>query len=114
HYRYHCTRLLEPVDGAVAKSLEVRAGKATCEAKVASPGSYVLRLRDPKTGSLTTHAFYVGYGAWEDSVSRENPEKLQLVIQRAGGPGKMSEAMRRLDLAGAIEAAGREPDRGER
>src|SRR5207248_10216050 len=75
-YRYHSTRLLERVEGEKAQSIAIQAGKGECQVKAPSAGPYVLRLRDTRTGSVTTHSFYAGYGAWEDNISRENPEKL--------------------------------------
>lgn len=78
HYVYHSTRLLEPIHQK--RTIEITNGKGSIDVQADSFGSYVLCLRDPKTGGMTSLSFYAGQGAWEDNISRENPEKLELLV----------------------------------
>jgi uncharacterized protein YfaS (alpha-2-macroglobulin family) len=108
HYRYETTRLLEPVGGdtaAGAANVLIAAGRGTFTATCPAGGSYVLRVRDETTGVVTSVPFYAGHGAWEDDVSRENPEQLEVVLLPPGGPEAVLGALGQLDFAGAAALA---------
>ncbi|HEY2585887.1 MAG TPA: MG2 domain-containing protein [Tepidisphaeraceae bacterium] len=93
-YVYHSTRLLDAVGEPL--KVNVGGGKATFDLRPTAFGSYVLRVRDPKTGGMTSIAFYAGQGAWEDNISRENPEKLELLVQRLPDAAAIAAAMKHL------------------
>jgi uncharacterized protein YfaS (alpha-2-macroglobulin family) len=102
-YVYHSTRLLEPAGDPL--TVKVTAGKATFDLRPTAFGSYVLRVRDPKTGGMTSVGFYAGQGAWEDNISRENPEKLELLVQPLPRASELGEAMRELRAGLRSQAA---------
>lgn len=93
-YVYHSTRLLDPLGEKLA--VKVTAGKGTFEVRPTAFGSYVLRVRDPKTGGMTSVGFYAGQGAWEDNISRENPERLELIVQPLPSANELGAATREL------------------
>ncbi len=77
-YHYDSTRILEKASSSYA-ILEQEKGHF--EIIPPSEGSYVIAIKDSQTGSFTSHGFYVSSeNGWEDSVSRENPEQLQIEI----------------------------------
>ena len=59
---------------------------------------------------MTTLGFYASDGSWDDNISRENPEKLELVVLPAPKPVKgeplprLFESLGRLDWQGAAAA----------
>lgn len=80
-YRYESHRKLEPITGVAGKSASIEEGKGQVFVKVKSAGSYVLRLADGDGQVLVSRSFYASNGgAWDDSISRENPERLELVV----------------------------------
>lgn len=78
-YVYHSTRLLEPIQPK--RAIKISSGKGSIDVTADNFGSYVLCVRDPKTGGMTSLSFFAGQGDWEDNISRENPEKLELLVQ---------------------------------
>ncbi|HEX4797289.1 MAG TPA: MG2 domain-containing protein [Humisphaera sp.] len=88
HYRYQSTRVLEAVD-AEPRHIAIHAGAGEGSFTLPSSGSFVLVLRDPATGGMTSHRISAYFGSWEDNISRENPEHLQVILQH---PGQQSEA----------------------
>jgi uncharacterized protein YfaS (alpha-2-macroglobulin family) len=103
HYVYHATRLLEPVRQKGV--IKVAGGKGTLDVTPGGFGSYVLCLRDPKTGGTTSLGFYSGQGAWEDNISRENPEKLELLVQPLPRADQFRRAVSQLGAGFRSEAA---------
>ncbi|HXE55220.1 MAG TPA: MG2 domain-containing protein, partial [Tepidisphaeraceae bacterium] len=101
-YVYHSTRLLEPVQKKIA--VKISAGKGTLDLMPDGYGSYVLCLRDARTGAMTSLAFYSGQGAWEDNISRENPEKLQLIVRPLPHVAGLMRAISNFDEPAAIGA----------
>lgn len=101
-YVYHSTRLLEPVQ----RDLKVRVagGKGSIEVRPPTSGAYVLRVNDPATGGVTSIAFYAGDGAWQDNVSRENPERLELVVRKASPAPAIWQALKARNVSGAVGA----------
>jgi uncharacterized protein YfaS (alpha-2-macroglobulin family) len=82
-YRYESTRVLDPVksDGALVVPVRVTGGRGVCTLTLPASGSYVLRVKDPATGAMTSLVFYVSDGSpWDDSISREHPERLEVVL----------------------------------
>ena len=102
-YVYHSTRLLEPI--GKEQSVRLTNGKGTCDLQPPDFGQYVLRVLDPASGCMTSLTFYSGRGAWEDNISRENPEKLELLVRPLPQTGALARAIRALDGPGAIAAA---------
>jgi uncharacterized protein YfaS (alpha-2-macroglobulin family) len=102
-YVYHSTRLLDPV--GEKQSVKLVAGKGMFDLRPTAFGSYVLRVRDPKTGGLASIGFYAGQGAWEDNISRENPEKLELLVQPLPQGARVAEALKKIGSGLQTEAA---------
>lgn len=102
HYVYHATRLLEAVQQK--RTITIFGGKGSIDANVGDFGSYVLCVGDPKTGGMTSISFYAGEGAWEDNISRENPQKLELLVQPISQAAQMADAMRALAAGLKAEA----------
>lgn len=103
HYVYHSTRLLEPVQKKVA--VKISAGKGTLDVMPDGYGSYVLCVREGRTGAMTSLAFYSGQGAWEDNISRENPEKLELIARPLPHITQLVRSIWDFDGSAAISAA---------
>ena len=101
-YVYHSTRLLEPVRRNIA--VKIAAGKSTLDVPGDGYGSFVLRVRDSKTGGMSSLGFFSGQSAWEDSISRENPEKLELIVRPLPRFDGLIDAVRRLDGTAAFNA----------
>ena len=112
-YRYESTRVLNAADDAEAPSpLRVVSGRGSASLKVPTNGSYVLRLRDRRTGAMTSHAFYVSDGSpWDDNISRERPERLQIAILPVEGeaPAEQSDAPDTLRIGRRAQALVRSP-----
>jgi hypothetical protein len=102
HYVYHSTRLLEAVQPKI--SVTVAGGKGSLDIQPPSFGSYVLSIRNPQTGGMTSLAFYAGGGAWDDNISRENPERLELLVQPLPSTYGIEQALNQLDVPGLIQA----------
>ena len=80
-YHYVSTRLLEPADKNAATAIVAHRGRGMCQVTPPSNGSYVCLFRDTLTGCVASHAFHVSDGSfWEDNISREHPERLELVV----------------------------------
>jgi uncharacterized protein YfaS (alpha-2-macroglobulin family) len=79
-YFYDSHRVLE----RVAKSdrhIKTTAGRAKVEVIPPASGPYILRIRDTQTGGITSLRFFASDGSpWQDNISREHPEKLEIVI----------------------------------
>jgi uncharacterized protein YfaS (alpha-2-macroglobulin family) len=85
-YRYESHRLLEPVKGDLAARVTTRQGRAELTLTPPSAGNYVVSVRDRGTGAMTNLSFLASDGgAWDDNVSREHPEHLDLVVLPPGG-----------------------------
>ena len=54
-------------------------------------------MRDLKTHAVTSLAFEAGYGAWEDNISRQNPERLELIVQALPEGNLLDQAMDAID-----------------
>jgi uncharacterized protein YfaS (alpha-2-macroglobulin family) len=102
HYVYHSTRLLEPTREKIA--VHVSGGKATLDVQPSGMGAYVLRVRDPQTGGMASILFYSGRGVWEDNISRENPEKLELIVRPMPQADALLRSIRNLDATGTMTA----------
>jgi uncharacterized protein YfaS (alpha-2-macroglobulin family) len=101
-YVYHSTRVLEPVGKDLGVSLSE--GKGTAEVQAPASGSYVLRVLDEKSGAVTSLEFFAGDGAWQDSFSWENPERLELVVQKGTSGGDVMNAVKEGNWRGAVTA----------
>ena len=85
-YVYHSTRLLQSTNQKF--SIAITGGKGVLELPPLEPGSYILRASDVDNQNMTSLAFYAGTGSWEDNISRENPEKLELLISSSSNSTK--------------------------
>ena len=86
HYHYISTRLLEPVDN---NPVQISADDKTITLIPPTAGNYALVIRDPKSGAWTTLPIYATADqgtAWSDSISRENPERLEITLSSNIGP----------------------------
>ena len=84
-YHYNSSRKLEPIGEASKAIITAGGGTYTCNPPVS--GNYVIRIESSETGCATSHSFLASSGAWEDNVSREHPEQLEiLVTQPPMGP----------------------------
>ncbi|MDB5320668.1 MAG: alpha-2-macroglobulin domain protein, partial [Phycisphaerales bacterium] len=80
-YRYESHRVLEPVSDAAPREVRVRYGRGKIAVTPPSSGAYVLRVYDGRRGGMTTVQFYASNGGgWEDNVSREHPEKVEVIV----------------------------------
>ena len=84
-YRYISSRKLDPIGDA--SNAAITAGVGICAFNPPVSGNYVIRIESSETGCVTSLSFIVSSGAWEDNVSREHPEQLEiLVTQPPMGP----------------------------
>ncbi|HEX5243983.1 MAG TPA: MG2 domain-containing protein, partial [Tepidisphaeraceae bacterium] len=83
-YHYHSTRVLEPV-GPQDQAVEIRDGHASISIPSVDAGTYVLCAVDRATGETVSLRIPVFFGAWEDTISRENPERLEVHVK----PGRI-------------------------
>ena len=79
-YHYNSTRKLEKVGKASHAIIAAGCGNFTATARLS--GNYVIAIESSETGCTTSQSFLVSNGAWEDNVSREHPEQLELVIAK--------------------------------
>jgi hypothetical protein len=87
-YRYDSHRLLEPVEGT-RTTVRTTGGRGAFAVTTPTGGSYVLRVHDAATGATTSASFYASNGSgWDDNVSREHPERLEVVILQDGPSGE--------------------------
>jgi len=101
-YVYHSVRLLEPV--AQNLNLTIHGEKSVLTIPSPGAGAYVLKLNDRKSSAMTSFSFFAGDGAWDDNVSRENPERLELIVQKTSTRGEVVRSLRAFDLRGTINA----------
>ena len=85
-YRYHSTRVLEPV-GPKDQAVEIHAGHGEISIPAVDAGTYVLRAVDRATGETVSLRIPVYFGAWEDTISRDNPERLEVHVK----PGRVGQ-----------------------
>ncbi|HVT80624.1 MAG TPA: MG2 domain-containing protein, partial [Phycisphaerae bacterium] len=79
-YGYTSTRLLEEEPTAAAR-LDVPPTGATFTWRPSAPGTYVLQFSDPATHQITTLRCTASEnGGWSDSISRDNPEQLNVQL----------------------------------
>lgn len=97
-YRYESTRVLEPVEDAKSVSLNISDARGVCTVTPPDAGSYVLRVHDANTDLIASVAFYAGDGAWDDQISRENPESLEVVLLPPGGQEAFASAIGKRDV----------------
>lgn len=80
-YRYAAKRKLDAVEGQEGR-IEVRGGRGLLRVKVPAPGSYVLQVgpegQEQAISTVAVNA--LGDSGWNDNISRENPERLQLSL----------------------------------
>ena len=77
-YRYQSTRKLEPVGDP--QGAKATAGRGRVEVTPPQGGHYVLVVRDPKANVESSLSFYAVEPAWQENISREDPEKIDLVL----------------------------------
>ncbi len=81
-YQYNSNRVLEPVH---TETLKLDSDADAWSPAIPSSGSYIAAFRDTKTGAFTSIEFYATDGSpWDDNVSRDNPEHLDVRILDAG------------------------------
>lgn len=80
HYYFQSVRVLTPADGTPAASLHVENGLATFQVTPSQAGSYVVCAQDAGGGPITSQSFEVLGNGWEDTVSEENPERLEVIV----------------------------------
>jgi len=80
-YHYQSTRILEPVPEQ-SRRVILRAGHASCPITTPGQGQFVLRVRDLETNGIASRSFYAtnAQQGWEDSISREHPDRLELIV----------------------------------
>lgn len=77
-YHYNSTRVLDSVQ---SDTLATKAGSARWSPTPKSSGSYIVSLRDPRSGASTSMGFYITDGQpWDDNISRENPDRLEVRV----------------------------------
>ncbi len=92
YFHYRSVRTLDAV--GEAKLIAIDAGTGAGELTVPDAGSFVLRLRDAGTGQVVSSRIYArGAGSWEDSVSREHPDRCEVAVERMDGAGDAPERM---------------------
>lgn len=108
-YRFQSTRVLE-LQKEAGRDVNVQAAQGQIAIVPRVGGSYVLIAREANTDNLTSLRFYAGYGAWDDNVSRENPERLEVLVQPlppSYDTQHALDAMLRLDAPGLSKAINR-------
>ncbi len=80
-YHFQSTRLLDRASKDTPIKISVRDGRGVCTMIPPASGSFVLRVKDPASGFVSACEFYVGDRYWNDNISRENPEKLELIVE---------------------------------
>jgi uncharacterized protein YfaS (alpha-2-macroglobulin family) len=105
-YRYESTRVLEPVDATDAATVRLNdSAHGVCTVTPPDAGSYVLRIHYAETGVVASVAFYAGDGAWDDQISRENPEQLEVVLLPPGGQDAFADAIGKRDVRRLLHLA---------
>ena len=108
-YVYQSTRLLEPVKSLAAVKVAVREGKGTGEIMLRDGGAYVIEAYEAKTGQVaTTWCNASRGGGWDDNMSRENPEKLEVSLVRGG-----EEKVGKIKVGETVKAVVKSPFVGE-
>jgi uncharacterized protein YfaS (alpha-2-macroglobulin family) len=77
-YRYESTRVLDAVDAP--RPLAVARGRGEIQLTIEDGGEYILVVSEPEAGAITTQRIIVGNSSWADTISRENPEKLEVTV----------------------------------
>jgi alpha-2-macroglobulin len=104
HYHYSSTRLLEPLSKEPL-TVNISAGVGEGSLTLPQPGNYVLLLRDPQTNGVASCEIACWYGSWEDNISRDNPQRLQVSVQPIA-PATFDDFIAgfdKLDLAGWLD-----------
>jgi uncharacterized protein YfaS (alpha-2-macroglobulin family) len=94
-YRYRSTRHLEAAGPAMSASL--KGGRTQIELTPPSGGRFVLIVSDQQNKIESSIAFYAVEPSWQENISRENPEKVDLVLLSPLQRDPMA------DLLGAID-----------
>ena len=81
HYRWDSSRVLDPVGKTT--SVVMQKGRAIWRFAPPQEGNYLVCARDPETGFCSTIELLAASGAWEESISREHPEQLELLVTRS-------------------------------
>ena len=84
HYVFDSTCVLKPAEKQPAQAMHIEAGRGSFRITPATAGQFVVAITDPKGGVMTSRTFQVVGQDWADSVSRENPERLEVVILPRG------------------------------
>ncbi len=80
-YRWDSTRVLDSV--AKATPVAMVKGRGIWRFTPPQEGNYLICARDPETGFCSTIELLAASGAWEESISREHPEQLELLVTRS-------------------------------
>src|SRR5207237_1384993 len=101
-YRYNSTRRLDLIGKESTAALS--AGRGTLRVTPPTGGAFVLVVTDEQTGAITSHPFYASNGAWDDNISRENPEQLDVVVTALprGTIEAITDLARNFDAAAAL------------
>jgi uncharacterized protein YfaS (alpha-2-macroglobulin family) len=102
-YRYETTRLLEAVEDAA--KLEMAEGRGVCSVVAPDSGSYVLRIEDAKIGVVASVVFYAGLSEWDEDISRENPERIELILLPPKPQDDFREAIRHRTITSFLKLA---------
>lgn len=78
HYGYVSTRKLDHV--GKPQRLALHDGLASYAITPPTGGAFVLTAKDLATGYTSSIRFFADAGAWDDNVSREDPEKVELIL----------------------------------
>ncbi len=92
-YHYNSTRVLQEVKTDRAAEIAMSGSQGTCTVTPPASGSYVLCVRDRTTRAFTSLPFYASEGqGWDDNISRENPERLEIrLVSAAGTPAQTAD-----------------------
>ncbi len=106
-YVFESTQVLRPVEKDAAYPLRVADGRAIVRMTPPSAGRYVVCVADRNGGPLTSRSFEVLGRDWADSVSRENPEKLEVMVlpQNLGTVSRWIERSESWKYASAVRPA---------
>ena len=102
-YAYESTRVLDAVADAAPKTVRVENGRGTFAFTPPTAGTYVLAIgeSDDPSASVTVD---VSAGEWDDSVSRGNPERLEVSVAPAG-PAMVGQWLEKITSPDASAAA---------
>jgi uncharacterized protein YfaS (alpha-2-macroglobulin family) len=77
-YHYDTARKLDAI--GAASTITITAGKGKIPVTAPTSGAYVLRVCDGDSGAVTSIGFFAAVNDWDDNISREDPEKLELSV----------------------------------